>query len=326
VRRTVARALAAVLVLSALALTLGPPGTTGAAPADQNATDDGPGTAVGGVIGAQGAAVDRAVVVAGFRERFEAAGTPRERARVLATALDRAERHAVTLSERLASLRAARANGSIGPDAFAARARPVAAEARTAAALLDRVRAAAEGVEPAVLREAGVTSTRIRRVADDLEGVVKAGDGGTGTDEDVPAFLGRIDALVATYNEGVGEYDLGVLGAHVTGERVELYVVERDGGTTVLSFHTTADGEVRNLRVGPHPDATVRVTVDESAGRRIVGADDPGSAAARAFLDGEIRIDGVGLYNAIKWTLFDLVISLVRAVVGVVEWVVSVLP
>lgn len=307
------RTVAVVLVVAVLA-------TAGSALAatqpERNAT--GPGTAVASAIDTQRATLDGSLAAADLRERLVEAETPAARARVAATALDDAETRLGRLESRTADLRAARERGTLDADAYAARMAPVVTRARAVDARARRIRTATASLNATLRREANVSGDRIDTLQSRAADVIAANPGGT--DGLGAGFYRRLATAVTTYNESAGSYDLGVLGAHVNGERVTLRIDRTDGGTGVVSFRTTEDGRVRDLRAGSHPDATLALTVDEPTARGVLTADQPDRALRRAFASGEITIRGVGPLASIKWTITTLALGAARLVVDLFTW------
>jgi hypothetical protein len=326
----VSRAKSAILAVALLALsvTLAWGAVTGVLGGPTPVTDESaaepldvdPGAALAGVVDVQGASLDRSVRVVAF-ERELAEADARGRATAIDGALDRAERAIGDLETRVATLRDAYEG-----DGYGTRVAPVAAKARTLRALLDRAEEAAQTVPTAELRDAGVTTGRFEALASQLDGIVAADPGTLGTDDVDKEFYDRLLATVETYNEGVENYDLGVLGTYLRGERVNLRLAKTGGGTEFLSFRTTGEGRILDLRAGPHPDATVRVTLEESTARKILDADDRAGVASQAFFDGEIKVDGLGPYNALKWTIANAVLGIARVLVAIVGWLFALLP
>lgn len=310
----------AVVVLVLVAVLLAALATAGSAlaatPPERNAT--GPGTAVASAIDTQRVELDGDLAAADLRDRLAAAETPAARARVAAAALDDAESRLTTLEARTDSLRAARERGALDADAYAARIGPVAARARAIDRRVQRVRTATAELNTTVRREANVTGARIDAVQSRAADVVAADPGGTAGLG--AGFYRRLATTVATYNASAGSYDLGVLGAHVDGERVTLRIDRTGGGTGVVSFRTTEDGRIRNLRAGAHPDTTLVVTVDEATARRVLTAEQSDAALRQAFAAGKITVRGVGPLATIKWAIVDLALGAARLVVGLLTW------
>jgi alkylhydroperoxidase family enzyme len=291
-----------------------------------NGTETDAGPTMASVLEVQGATLDRAVAVTALQERLDAAGTPAARAQVIAGSLARTEGRLTALDARLDALRAARENGTITEETYANRVAPVVARARSLDAVTGRLRAAADGIDARTLRSAEVTDDRFATLQSRTDRVIAAGEGVVGTTTLGQSFFDRVATVASGYNERADAVDLGLLGSMASGERVNLRIDRTNGGTSVISFRTTADARVRSLRAGPRPDATLRITVDESTARRLLDADNPGAAASDAFAGGAIAVDGLGAYNAVRWTIASAVLGVVRAVTGLVGWLLSVVP
>ena len=301
VRRTVA-----VVLVVAVLVTVG--SAVAVPPQERNAT--GPGTAVSGAIDTQRATLDGSLAAADLRDRLAAAETPAARARVVAAALDDTETRLRRLEARTAALRAARERGTLGAEVYADRISAVATRARGIDTRLQQVRTAVAELNASYRRDTGVSSDRIDALQSRAGDVVAADP--RGTDGLGTGFYRRLATTVATYNASAGSYDLGVLGAHINGERVTLRIDRTDGGTGVVSFRTSEDGRVRDLRAGSHPDATLVLTVDEQTARGVLTAEQPDATLRRAFTSGEITIRGVGPLASLKWTVASLALDAAR--------------
>lgn len=306
------------VALTAIAATAAPTVT-------DNGTDASPGTDASGTIGSQGATIGTEIRLGSFETRFSNADSPSARAQVIAGELDRTERQVRTLESRLETLTTQRERDTIDQGTYESRSLRISSSARTQAAVLDRIQRRATDVDATALERAEVTTERIERLRSRTEELVAAGGEGA-TSRLEPEFYRQVRTVATGYNEDVASQDLGVLGAYLDNERVNLHVVRTDGETEVVSFRTTADTRVRELRAGPHPDASVRVTVDESTARNIVQSDDPGEQANDAFLDGEIDVDGLGRYNALRWTIVKVALFIVQVIGALVSIVVGVIP
>jgi hypothetical protein len=316
---------AATLLLGGTALVALPTADGGAAGLAQA---DGPlvGTVASSLFEVQEARTAGTVELETLRVRIERANVPTERAGVLADALDDVETDVDTLETRLERLRTARENGSLPEGGFAVRVAPVASAARARGALLEHVAATAGEIDDATLRAAGAAPDRIASLRERVDRVAQAGRGALEADGLGRAFYRRIVAAAERHNRETAGENLGLLGSYLRGERINLRIRTGNGDAEVVSFRTTRTMEVRELRAGPHPDASLRVTTDAATASEIANDTTPARAASEAFLDGEISIDGLGLWNALKWALITAAVELVRAVLGVVEWFVSLLP
>ncbi len=312
-------ALLLVLILSPLAAATAPAAT------GSNATDANPGSAASSTIAVQGAAIEQTVQTEAFTARVAAAETPAGRAEAVADALARLETRVETLEGRLRTLEAARANESLGTATYEARTARIAASARIQQAVLQRAQEAAAELDAETVREANVTTDRFETVRSRIDRLV-AVDTTTATGQLGSSFYRGIRTVATKYNENVAAENLGVLGTYLDGERVNLHILRRDGETAVVSFRTTETTRVRDLQAGPHPDATVRIRVDESTARRLLDSDRPAQAANQAFLNDEITITGLGIYNTIKWGITSAVVFLVRLIVGLVGFLLGLLP
>jgi hypothetical protein len=331
--------LAVAFVLAAATVGVAAPASTDAtagglderAPNESNATAGGAlsnataGETLSSAFATHGATLDGRLAVEEFLTRLDGAETPAERARAIARVVNRTRNRVVALERRLETLRTGRSNGSIDDGEFAVRAAPLVATARERRPLLAAVQSASEDVDAEVLEMAGVTRDGIAALDARLEAVAVASPRervGDGVDGD---FYRQIARVAATYNDRLAGRDLGVLGSYLDEERVNLRIRTGDGDAAVVSFRMTASNRVRDLRAGPHPGASVRVTMSESTARRLVDGDDPIEATSDAFLAGDIDVDGLGAYDALRWLAIDLVLDVVHVLNGFVNWLGSLL-
>lgn len=349
-RQTLFRAVALALALTVLAATASAGGSLAAATPSENATDGGsatdtgggtdvdtgpyqgagtdggPGTVVSGAIGAQGGAIEGSLTLADVERRLAAAETPAARVRVAGEALDDLARTLDTLEARLADLQTARDRGQIDEAAYATRVAPIASRAHSVRPVLDRLRPVLEDGTAGDRRRATVTRSRLEALAERVDALVATDPDGAATVGLGTEFYRALARVAGTYNDRVGQVDLGVLGSHLDDERVNLRIERSDGDVAVVSFRTTGDTRVRELRAGPHPDATVRVTVDESTARRLVQSDEPGEAASEAFTAGDVRVEGLGLLAGFKWAVVTGVLDVVRWIAGLLTALTPTLP
>jgi hypothetical protein len=284
-----------------------------------NESTPGPGPAVAGVIGEQGATVDGAIRVQTVNQQLEAATTPSERAHVIARTVERTRGPVDRLKEQFEQLQAARDSGSIDEQTYVTRLGVLAARAHSLQDVTERLQVTASDIDSATLREAGVSREQITTLDERLEPIVTAGDELRDTGALDPSFYRHIGVVAAAYNDVAAERDLGLLGTYLSGERVNLHVVTSDGDTEMVSFRTTETTQVRELRAGPHPDATVRVTISESTARQVLGSEDPVVAANEALLSGAIELDGFGTLNAVRWLVISVVVGTVQVLLGIAD-------
>jgi hypothetical protein len=127
------------------------------------------------------------------------------------------------------------------------------------------------------------------------------GDGDTG--DDVRSALERVDAQAANDDLGFGASQIG-------GEVVNLRVADR--GT--YSFELGENLEIEDVRGCGREDATLDVETDRGTVHEIGESDTPGREIGRAYRHDDLRVEGVGTVDAVKWTVLN------RAV-DVVDWV-----
>lgn len=324
--------LAVVLVLAAapVGAALGTSGAPGGGPvastaaesdATQNGTPTSAGEAFSSALDTRGRSVRGALATETFRTRIRAVEGDAAAARTIADALERTRSRTAALEDRSETLRRARANGSLSAEGYVVRVAPVASEARELRALLGAVADAIDRVDDTELREAGVEPEDVERLGDRVAAVASASANASAAEGVDAAFYGQVATAADRYNDRVGDRDLGVLGAALDGERVNLHVVDADGDDAVISFRMTETERVRDLRAGPHPAASVRVTTSEATARGIVESDDPVAAASRAYLDGDVAVRGIGLQERLRWAVVDVALSVVRWLVEAANWV-----
>lgn len=118
-----------------------------------------------------------------------------------------------------------------------------------------------------------------------------AGDDAAGGDP-VREALERVDADAA----GAGD-DAGIAASQLAGERVTLRV----DGEGAYSFEVGEDLGITDVGGCGHEDPTVRIATDGDTLDAIEGADSPKTALVDAYGRGDLRIEGVGTVNEVKW-------------------------
>ena len=96
----------------------------------------------------------------------------------------------------------------------------------------------------------------------------------------------------------IPDWIIGILGY----ERIILYIEKEDGSTLVMGL-ISKDGRITEIKEGEISNPTVRVFVKESTIRSIMHSDDPVTAFQIALKYGEIRVEGVGTVNWIKYSM-----------------------
>jgi hypothetical protein len=273
-----------------------------------------PGGFVSSVVGMEEAAVDGTVAVARFETRFAAAETDAERAAVVAATLNETRDRVATLEMRLATLEARRTNGTISRGWFEVETSWLLASAENQDRVLARLERAARRLPPASLRRHNASVARIRIVrarTDELLARERPDIHRTSFDRQ---FYREVAAFADRFNESARAGESGTVERFLDSERVT-FVVESPGGPpAVVSFRTTDDGRIVDLRAGARPDATVRFRTDARTARRLFAAENPRAAFARALLDGDVTARGVGPGNRFKWGVRTGVLRGVRAV------------
>jgi hypothetical protein len=114
----------------------------------------------------------------------------------------------------------------------------------------------------------------------------------------------NLDRLVEAYNANVDRAP-GVVRGQLAGQSVELRVGEGstvagpDSGT-VYRFTTAENGTVTSYAEGEAADPDYRVRTSEDAFLAIVDSSDPAAEFGEQRDAGNVRINGVGVSNAVK--------------------------
>ena len=321
--RPLAWALVALLVASAVA--------TGVAGEDRRPQMDGgdnesapPGGFVSSVVGMEEAEVDGTMTVARFEARFAAAETDAERAAVVGATLNATRDRVATLETRLSTLEARRANGTISRGWFDVETSWLLASTENQDRVLARLERVARRLPPASLRRHDASVARIREVrarTDELLSTERPAIHRTSFDR---GFYREVAAFAARFNGSATAGESDTVERFLDSERVTLVVESSGGPPAVVSFRTTGDARIVDLRAGARPDATVRLRTDARTASRLFAAENPRRAFARALLDGEITARGVGPANRLKWGVRTGVLRGVRAVRDLQEGIVGV--
>lgn len=267
------------------------------------------GAHVSGAVGVEQVAVDGAVERARLERDLRAAATDRARATTLAAYLDESDARTRldALERREAELGEAREKGSMSAAEHDARAARLGAEAEQLRRLADAVANASAALPADLWREHDIQPSTLRQVADDAGELAARTRGGSGRGG--PAAFGDVARLINAYNARVAGNDADVLERQLRGERVNLHVTTAGGSRTVVSFRIAEDGRFVGVRAGPRRDATLRMETDRRTVRQVASDAAAATAFRRAVRENEIRIDGLGAVNGLKWTVVDLVSS-----------------
>ena len=115
--------------------------------------------------------------------------------------------------------------------------------------------------------------------------------------------------MVETYNENVNASDLGPGANQLRNENVNLVVDDPANGTAAsVSFRMDGDLRIQELELGTRDDATIRMSTDKATMDRIIASGNPVNAFNDALTppNAEITISGIGMVNAVKWTVLNL--------------------
>ena len=279
-----------------------------------------PGGFVSSVVGMEEAEVDATVTIARFETRLAAAETDGERAAVLGTTLAATNETVSMLEMRLATLQAKRMNGSISEGWFAVETSWLLASAENQGRVVARLERAARSLPASELASHDASHERIEalqsRVAT-LRETERPAIHETAFDR---RFYEALAGFAARFNESAGaggSAGSGTVARLLDGERVTFVVEPAMGTPSVVSFRTTDDARIVDLRAGAHADATVRLRTDAATARRLFTAENPRRAFATALLEGDISVRGVGPTNRVKWGVRSAVLEAVRAVASV---------
>lgn len=139
------------------------------------------------------------------------------------------------------------------------------------------------------------------------EPTVVIGGGSTSAE---PAWVAglyeRLSGYVDAHNGAIDGTDLGILGAQLAGEIVNLFVSD-PSGEGEFSFRTDSTLRIEAFERGSREDATVRMETDRETVDRIADAEAPVEEFQEAVVDGSVTITGIGTANEVKW--------------GVINWV-----
>lgn len=286
-------------------------------PRERQMDDEGNGSAPSGgfissVVGMEEATVDATVTVASFETRLSAAATDSERAAVIARSLNASRMQVSMLESRLEALRARRMNGSISRGWFAVETSWLLSSAEEQRAVTARLERATRTVPQDELARRNAAAAQIQRLQDRIDRLLAT---------EVPEihrtsfdrqFYRDLAVVVERFNESAESTNLGVLRPLFDREQVNVYIDGTDRSPSVVSFRTTDQPRITDLRAGERANATVRMRMDERTARRLVNAERPGRVFARAFLNDEISVRGIGLLNRLKWSVRSIVFAITR--------------
>lgn len=274
---------------------------------DEDDTEDGTaGEHTVGAVGVEAATVAGDIERARFERDLEAAATDEERAEAVAAYLNRSRDRLETLEARERRLDEARENGSMSAGEHDARTARIGARAEGVAALSTAMADAADDLPADLRREYGIGPAEIRGLTSRAADLAERTRGDAARTD--AAVFGDIAGMVDAYNAGVGG-DAGFLDDRLRDERIDLHVESPDGSAVVVSFRIDADGRFTEVRAGPRGDATLRAETDRETVRRVADSSDGAATFRAAVRDDDIRIEGVGLLDSIKWRLIDLAMS-----------------
>lgn len=143
--------------------------------------------------------------------------------------------------------------------------------------------------------------------------VASVGVGSALAQSDQPAWGDEMfedfGGFVSAYNENVDASDLGIAAGQLKDERVNLIVTDSDGTEATASFRMNGQLQIQDLEQGTRDDATLKMTTDRATIERILESNNPATTFQNALTGGDIRIDGLGLVNSVKWTVINILAS-----------------
>lgn len=304
--RDAASAVAVVLVLVAASVAAGVlPVADGDGASAAAAPADGTNASVASVAAGQREAVNASLERARFEGALEAADSDAERAAVVARHLNRSLDRLDRLERAVSELERRREAGAVGGHEYAIRRSELHARAGGLQSFAADLRAAAERLSADERRAAGVTTERLDRLENGSTAVAERTEPAGATPRFGAGFYATVERLVARYNANVGGRGGGFLGDRLAGERVTLVVSDGDASTAV-AFRIDGNGRIVDLRAGRHPNPTLVMRTDRATVERLADAPDPVAALQQAIRDDDIRLQGVGLLNRVKWGAVDL--------------------
>lgn len=299
---------ARVVVLVALAVLVGFAPITAAQDAQVD-TDDAdavsPGDRVTGVIQVQQVELENSVERTEFTSRFEALESDEDRATLVASRLDAAQRRTQELQE---SVENGRRSELAGVAAKIRHLREIANESRELSERLpsDLVE------EKAIPRKIESLNDRLDTLEnEDIEESLRAVEGEReGADSELPEM--DREFLTGLYDSGFDDVP-GVAKRVFGNERMNVHVEMVDGETKQFYLETEG-GEVVASEVGERDDATLRVETHENVLRRISRSEETSSEFVSALRGDEIEYQGLGALGWLKYGVVGAAQFLVESV------------
>lgn len=251
------------------------------------------GERLSGVVDVHGTEIQNEVELREYEAGLSNQGTEEAKASFISGRLDMAIRRAEELEERV--------KGNVGTqDTKLAR---IAVETRKLRAIAVRSENASQKLSSGVVMQEGIPGKirDLRSAVDEIlvpevEGslmIVEGGGVGRGLPDLSTGYLSR------TYDSGFSEVP-GIAKTVFGSERMNVYIETVDGRRLVF-YLRTRDGEVVRADEGKREDATLRVVTSERVVRRISNSGNTSSEFVEAIDDGDIKYQGVGLGNSVKY-------------------------
>ncbi|WP_416840790.1 hypothetical protein [Haloferax sp. DFSO52] len=117
-----------------------------------------------------------------------------------------------------------------------------------------------------------------------------------------------LDEGVALYNENVDQLDVSFAESFIAGKTVNVYIEDGDE-THVFSAVVEDDMQIADVKTGPNPDASIRITTDYDTLESISSSSDPLGVVEQAIRDDRIRVTGEkgNLVDQTIWTLANII-------------------
>lgn len=268
--------------------------------ADTQATVEGAGEQLSGLIAVQNESIRGIVQEGSLQAQLDAADSPSERAAVVDRRLTGIDRQVGELEQRLSTL----ANGS-DQSAETARRAEIGANARALGQLLDEIDRVVASL-PADVRDERNLATRIDSLGDRVETLRQRTRDSTRTVTGVDQPT-RVDPLSPSDVEAAlnNAVDTDGLPGPISGSE-ELDIRIRTANGSTLRVGVVLDGgSVESVEPGGSDSADVRVYTDYEVVRRIERSDEPFSEIQDAADNGRIIYDGVGILNSLRYGIIS---------------------
>lgn len=262
----------------------------------ENTTDESapPGGFISSIVRMERSSVDAGITVEYFNTQLATAGTEADRAEVIASSLNASRQRVMMLENNLETLEAKKMNGSINQGWFDIELSWLLAAAENQEQVLMRLERAAQTSSQEELAQRNATIESINQIQNRV---------GRLLDKDNPdihqttfdrQFYKELSSFSERFNEDTRTGESGELDDLFDGEWVNLHIESDRGPTAVLSFLATDNTRIVDIRAGQHPDASVRMVMDERTARELITSESPGLAFTTAVQEEEITYSEIG--------------------------------